>query len=103
MMKESSCEELPLTLCAGVGKVVVPDPAAATEPDKPRDGSEEVAGENCEGLWGVWGWKDIMNQGSLRGTGVASRARPVGQEVAAVRGNFRLQADDFIQPGQRRW
>lgn len=91
---ESGLKELPLTLCAGVGKVVVPVPAAATEPDEPREGSEEVAGENCEGLWGVWGWKDIMNQGSSRGTRVACRARPGGRDVAAVRGRaeFRRSA-----------
>lgn len=75
---ESSWEE-PLTLCAGVGKVVVPVPAAATEPDEPREGSEDVAGENCEGLWGVWGWNDIMNKVSSRETEAACRARPAAE------------------------
>lgn len=79
-MMESGWDELPLTLCAGVGRVVVPVPAAATEPDEPsEEGSEDVAGENCEGLWGVWGWNDIMIEGSSRGTRVACRARPAAE------------------------
>lgn len=45
----SDCDILPLTLWAGVGK------AAAVVVDIPVDtadikGSDEVAGENCEGL-----------------------------------------------------
>lgn len=101
-MMESGCEELPLTLCAGVGKVVVPGPVAATEPDEPREGSEEVAGENCEGLWGVWGWKDIMNQGSLARdqSGVSRQAgRP---RYRCGKGKGRIQAVGFIHSACRR-
>lgn len=48
---------LPVTLCAGVGKVA----AVAAADERFEDmGSDEVAGENCEGLWGVCGWNAMM-------------------------------------------
>jgi len=49
--------ELPLTLCAGVGSAVV----MAVIELVMLVISSLVLGENCEGLCGVWGWKDMMS------------------------------------------
>lgn len=61
VIMESGWEMLPVTLWAGVGRAAGPAAAAAAElaaaaaVDDAEEaiGSEEVAGENCEGLCGV--------------------------------------------------
>lgn len=50
-MMKSGWEALPLTLWAGVGKVVAVD--AAVIEVAALDTGSEVPEENCDGLWGV--------------------------------------------------
>lgn len=57
----SEGSELPLTLWAGVGNVVVVD---AAEPVMLVIRSLEL-GENWEGLCGVCGWQDMMTREAL--------------------------------------
>jgi len=49
---------LPFTLCAGVGRVVVIDVIELAMFDM----ESLVLGDNCEGLCGVCGWKDMMDR-----------------------------------------
>lgn len=49
-MMTSGWELQPLTLWAGVGRVVVEE---VMEVETLVTASDEVAGEKCEGLWGV--------------------------------------------------
>lgn len=51
-MGMSGCEALPLTLWAGVGRVLSVAVAEAVIEVATPEGSE-VPGENCDGLWGV--------------------------------------------------
>lgn len=55
-------EVLPVTLCAGVGRVL-----AVIVVEFGLMASEEFAGDTCEGLWGVRGWNDMMEMPSNQG------------------------------------
>ncbi len=65
--------ELPLTLCAGVGSVVIDviDVVMLVI-------SSLVLGDNCEGLCGVCGWKDMVDRWRRATSGEMILAAPVG-------------------------
>lgn len=46
-----------MTLCAGVGKAVVIEVIELFMLER----GSMVLGDNCEGLCGVWGWKDMVD------------------------------------------
>ena len=97
---EPNPEPEPLTLCAGVGRVdcVVCDPCVAwfdcvdciewaaevddaKEDDRPPpvlvmllEFPTDEIGEDWDGLWGVWGWNDIVAHDVGRGARVKGKS-----------------------------